>query len=276
MATVIEKDKLGYEDVHFDTQGTYQTAQKVKSDGTYRSVQKINASHIPVTTACRAMVQADGSAIGTTDVDGTLQQIATDVAALAVPDGSTLVVSGSAGSKVLGIKALGVATASLAANAVTLAKLVAATAQGKLLGRKTAGSGTFEEVAFDGTTLDFPAGGNLMVKALGIAAAQLATDAVETAKIKDGQVTKGKLASVPSHYVVTAGSAVCPGGAWATYTASVTGVAATDIIMATPNVMADSVYFKTAVAATNQIVFTWSGNITSGCTMFYTVLRVAT
>jgi len=76
-------------------------------------------------------------------------------------DGSTLEVNGT--SNKIQIKN----------NGVTLAKIVAATAQGVLLGRKTASSGNFEEVSPDGSTLELLAGGNLQVKNGGITYAKI-------------------------------------------------------------------------------------------------------
>jgi hypothetical protein len=77
----------------------------------------------------------------------------------------------------------------LYAGGISLAMLVDATAQGKILGRSTAGSGDFEEVAVDGTTLEFPAGGAIQVKDGGVTAAKLAdavADEILTASLAVG------------------------------------------------------------------------------------------
>jgi hypothetical protein len=72
---------------------------------------------------------------------------------------------------------------------VSLAKIVDATAQGKILGRATAGSGDFEEVAVDGTTLEFPAAGSIQIKNGGVSLAKI-VDATAQGKIL-GRATAG-------------------------------------------------------------------------------------
>lgn len=76
-------------------------------------------------------------------------------------DGSTLEVDGAANK--IQVKN----------NGITLAKIVAATTQGVLIGRKTAGSGNMEEVSPDGSTLEIAAGGALRVKDDGVTYAKM-------------------------------------------------------------------------------------------------------
>lgn len=59
------------------------------------------------------------------------------------------------------------------ANGVTLAMLAQASAQGVLLGRRTAAAGNFEEVTPDGSTIELLAGGSLQVKNGGITYAKI-------------------------------------------------------------------------------------------------------
>jgi len=66
-----------------------------------------------------------------------------------------------------------IGTSWLQAQAVTLAKLVNASAQGKLLGRTTASAGVWEEAAVDGSTIEFLAGGSIRVKDAGITYAKI-------------------------------------------------------------------------------------------------------
>jgi hypothetical protein len=228
MATVIRKAKLGVEDIQTDLDGSGATMSVQKSDGTFRSVRRVNASHIPITTACRAKKQASGAAIGTTEVDATLVQALDDLEDLGQPDGTTLL--NTAGS--LAVKAGGVGTTHLADAAVTYAKMQHISAQGKLLGRSTAAAGDVEEVSCDGTTVELPAGGNLKVKDGGIAATQLATNAVVEAKIADDAVTKGKLAWDQSHYVLGSGT-ITISGANTTGTATVAGALVGDLCLCT-------------------------------------------
>jgi hypothetical protein len=61
----------------------------------------------------------------------------------------------------------------IASGAITLAKLANLSAQGKLIGRKTAAAGVPEEVAL-GSSLTFPAGGNIDVATGGVTLAMLA------------------------------------------------------------------------------------------------------
>ena len=98
------------------------------------------------------------------------------------------------------IKNSAVTTAKIADGAVTTAKLAGALAvsagnislaSGKLLGGN--GSNVGEAVTV-GATLSL-SGAELGIASGGVAAAQLASDAVETAKIKDGNVTTAKLAA---------------------------------------------------------------------------------
>lgn len=258
MATELKKSPGGYEDLFFDTQGTGQTTQVLRADGTYRTVTKINSSLIPITTTCRAKKQASGAAIGTTDADATLVQILDDLEDLGQPDATT--VENSAGS--LRIKDSGVSTAKVANNAITLAKVVAATAQGKLLGRSTAGAGNFEEVAVDGTTLEFPAGATIKVKDAGITATQLATDAVTTAKIADANITVAKLGWTPVAYIVKSGTRSWAGGG-TTDAATVAGVLATDVVVATVKSWTGggvAIFLLAAVPSADTITFTWSSN----------------
>lgn len=101
------------------------------------------------------------------------------------------------------LKAGVVGTTEIEDGAVTTAKLAAtaafSTSQLTLANGKVIvgnGSGVGEAVTVDtGTMAVSPTVG---VKELGIAAAQLAADAVETAKIKDGNVTLAKVANIAS------------------------------------------------------------------------------
>lgn len=119
MADSVKKAKLGYEDLHIDTTGAGTTTQTPRSDGTYRTVQKLNATHIPITTTARAKKQASGAAVGTTNVDTTLIQILDDLEDIGQPDGSTLSVTAG----VLAVADGGVDTTQLAADAVDGTKI---------------------------------------------------------------------------------------------------------------------------------------------------------
>jgi hypothetical protein len=115
------------------------------------------------------------------------------------------------------IDAGAVTTTKIADGAVTNAKLNAslaldagkiALANGKLLGGNGSGAG---EAVTVGATLSL-ASATLGIAAGGVAAVQLATDAVETAKIKNGNVTLAKIANVTDARLLgrSAGSAGAP------------------------------------------------------------------
>jgi hypothetical protein len=265
MADVFKKAKLGYEDVHFDTLGSGATSQTLRSNGAYRTVQKVNASHIPITTAARAKKQASGAAIGTTDVDATLIQVLDDLEDIGQPDGSTL--ENSSGT--LRIKDLGVPAAKLAADSVTTAKILNANVtNAKLAANAVAGSGTGTNVVLAGS----------------IGTADLANDAVTTDKILDATIVNGnianttikaaKFADVPTHYVVRCGEANFAGGA-ATGNIAVAGVVTTDIVQVTAKSITNAVYFKSAAPGTDLIGLVFSAD-PGASVIHYTVFRAVT
>lgn len=109
-----------------------------------------------------------------------------------------------------------------------------------------------------------------------VTAAKLATDAVETAKIKNGNVTLAKLSAgiTPSHIVKYAGTVTWSGGT-ASKAVTVTGVAATDIVLAsflvTPT---EAAYIAKIVPTTNTITITLSAaNTSNDAQISYVVLR---
>ena len=112
----------------------------------------------------------------------------------------------------------------------------------------------------------------------GVGAAALATDAVETAKIKNGSVTLPKLATIlqPSHVVKYAGTVTWTGGT-DTKAVTVTGVAATDIVLASFLVApTQAAYIKKIVPTANTITITLSAaNTSNDAQISYVVLRAA-
>lgn len=112
----------------------------------------------------------------------------------------------------------------------------------------------------------------------GVGAAALATDAVTTVKIKDANVTLAKLSAgiTPSHVVKYAGT-VTWSGSGASKAFTVTGVAATDIVLVsflvTPT---EGGYITQVVPATNTITITLStANTSNDAQISYVVLRAA-
>jgi hypothetical protein len=270
MADVYKKAKLGYEDIHFDTQGSGATTQTLRSNGTYRTVQKLNASHVPISATARAKKQASGAAVGTTDVDGTLVQVLDDLEDLGQPDATTL--ENSSGT--LRVKDLGVTAAKLAANAVTTAKILDDNVtNAKLAANAVAGSAA-------------AASGDNVIEAGSIDTADLADDAVTADKILDGTIVNdkisdatikaAKLVDVPTHYVVKCGEAsLAAAGVGASDTVAEAGIVATDIIQVTIKSITNAVYLKTATAGENKIDLVFSG--APGVTVvYYTVFRAVT
>jgi len=152
----------------------------------------------------------------------------------------------------------GVAEAALAANAVTTTKI-------------KDGNVTAAKLATDAVETAKIKNGN-------VTAAKLATDAVETAKIKNGNVTLAKLSAeiTPSHIVKYAGTVTWSGGT-ASKAVTVTGVAATDIVLAsflvTPT---EAAYIAKIVPTTNTITITLSAaNTSNDAQISYVVLRAA-
>lgn len=120
----------------------------------------------------------------------------TDIIALGLKGDATW--AHNAGDLALTLADNSVTGTKLADNGTALAKLVHATAQGKLIGRKTAVGGAWEEVATDGVTLEFPAAGSLQLKDGG----------VSTAKLADAGVTSDKMTeSLLRYAAVTIGAA---------------------------------------------------------------------
>jgi len=169
MPVTYKKTKIGKQDVFFDASGTGLASTVDRSDGTTRTVDNINASHIPSTTTTRAKKNAADAVTAKIDVDGHIQELYDDVNNLGVPDDVTVEVAAG----VLRVKDLGISTAKLATDSVdnTILKDDAVTDANRAV------------------TTDH-------IRDSAIDPSKLATDAVETAKIKDLAVTTAKIALV--------------------------------------------------------------------------------
>lgn len=135
-------------------------------------------------------------------------------------------------------------------------------------------TGVETDVINDDGTLN----GGAVIDNASITAAKLASDAVETVKIKDANVTLAKLASgiAPSHVAKYAGI-VTWSGSGATKAATVNGVAATDIVIATIQTKpTQAAYLVAATPTTNTITFELSAaNTSNDAVIQYVVLRAA-
>lgn len=110
-----------------------------------------------------------------------------------------------------------------------------------------------------------------------ITATKLASNAVETAKIKDANVTLGKLAAgiTPSHVVKFASNYTTTGGA-AAEAITITGAAATDIPFVTlQDDGTNNVTIKTAVVTLNTLTITFSADPGNDTKVSYMLLRAA-
>lgn len=112
----------------------------------------------------------------------------------------------------------------------------------------------------------------------GSVVAAIGTAAVTTAKISDGNVTLAKLAAgiTPSHIVKFAGKKTWTGSG-ASLADTVTGVLATDIVMATiQHAPTQAASLLSTVPSTDTITFTLStANTSNDAIIAYTVFRAA-
>lgn len=130
----------------------------------------------------------------------------------------------------------------------------------------------------DGVTVVDESGklvGDITATAGSIGTAEIADDAVTAAKIEDGSVTLELLDEgiAPAFVVKFAGQHTTAGGD-ANETATVTGVLATDIVIATiEDNGANNVTLLQTAAAANAVNFTLSADPGTDCVINYIVLR---
>lgn len=195
-------------------------------------------------------------------------------------------------------------TTDIAAEAVTLAKMADLT-RGHLISGQTANNrpttldGTTDKqmLISDGTDLAFvDISGDIlianngavtiqptsvetgMIALLAVDTGQLAADAVENSKLADNAVSLENLdaAITPSHIPVYAGETTWTGGG-ATLAATVSGVAATDIVIASFLTLGtEGTILQGAIASTNTITYTLdAANTSNDAVISYVVYRAA-
>ena len=185
-------------------------------------------------------------------------------------------------------------TTDIAAEAVTLAKMADLT-RGHLISGQTANNrpttldGTTDKqmLISDGTDLAFvditgdvtiANDGVTTIGALKVDTGQLAADAVENSKLADNAVSLENLdaAITPSHIPVYAGETTWT-GAGATLAATVSGVAATDIVIASFLTLGtEGTILQGAIASTNTITYTLdAANTSNDAVISYVVYRAA-
>jgi len=165
MPTDIKKTKIPQEYLHWDLDGTDATVVVPTSNGDSIAARRINAGHVPLKSATRALKGAADTANSKTYVDELLEFMLAELNQIGIPDGST--VEFSAGT--LQVKDGGITTAKL--------------------------DQTASSEAVSTATIRDNAVTTAKINAAAVTATELATDAVETAKIKNLAVTAAKIAS---------------------------------------------------------------------------------
>ena len=245
MATIV-KSKLGVEDVHRDTLGTGETVQTPTSSGGFRSVRKFNASHVPITETTRAITKAGGSASTATDVDARLQEVATDLTGIGIPDDVTVEVNSGA----LRVKDGGISGAKLASSVVTEAKIgTGAVTEAKI------GTGAVTAVK-----LDTDAVTTIKIQDDAVTADKIADNTITADQIATDTITGDKLVDTPVSYPVACEEVTFPGGG-ASGTVAVTTALTTDKCIVTVKSMTNAAYLRSAeISTTNTVLFTFSEN----------------
>ena len=140
--TTVKKSKIGEQDIFFDSDGASSEVSIPTSTGGVRTVNKVNASHIPSTTTTRAKTRIGSGtpASSATDVDGHIQEVYDDLAKIGEPDDSTVAVS----SGQLIVKTGGITSTQLGSNSVTTVKITDDNVtNAKMAADAVAGSGCF-------------------------------------------------------------------------------------------------------------------------------------
>lgn len=162
-------------------------------DGSGNLIAKVDDSSIEVNGSNQLAVKANGI---TTAMIGTNQVTGSEIAALTVATANladssvTSAKLGASSVSAVKISSNAVTSDKIQSNAVTEAKLATSVAGDGVTG----GNGSALSVDLDGATLSVAASG-LKVSTGGIAANELALNAVQTAKIQDANVTGVKLAA---------------------------------------------------------------------------------
>lgn len=185
--TTFKKSKLGVEDIHFDANGSDAVASTPTSKGGVRNVRKLNAAHLPITSATRAKKGADNVTITTTNVDTTLQHILDQLVQIGIPDGTILQFS----SGTLQIATGSITNAKMADNSIDSAQYVDGSIdEAHIADAQVSAS----KLATDAVTSD-------KILNSAVTTAKINNDAVTNDKILDGTIKAVKLSDAPSHYI---------------------------------------------------------------------------
>lgn len=257
MATVYRKAKAGVEDLAFDDQGTGSTQQTMKSDGTYRTVRRINDTHIPTSAAIRAL-----SATAIT-VYNAISELWTLVMARLPKAGGTM-------------------TGEIAMGASKITGLASGTASGDAL---HVGQVDGTSIVCTAGVLSTPAAGLPDSKLAQITTASKVSGAAITAlaSVPAGagelpianvpSITKTKLAWSPGFYPFIAGISGVFNPAATTYALAIANVAATDVALIVIASSTASVSVNKAVCVAGAVNLTFSADPGAGTTVNYLIYR---
>jgi len=279
MALTVIKDRIGKQDLHFDTDGSGASTQVRTSTGGYREVSKLNASHIPVTTATRAKKYADGSttptSAGDTDVDAVLEQVLDDLEDLGQPDSDTLTVAAGvlkvADAKITATQLAtdAVETAKIKGANVTNAKLAPASGTAAVSGSAGAGTNVIEAASIDYTEIADDA----------IRNDQINTDAVNNDSIADDAVSLEHLdAGITfSDMIVETGTYESTAAASDTFSPSTATLASGDLVFITPQDDMAAVAIAGVVinVGSNQVTVHYTGAAAGSETIGWMIVRAA-
>jgi len=277
--TTLKKARLGKEDLYLDTDGTQEVVSVPKSDGTTRLVKKINAVHIPTTTATRAKTDAAGTTLTETDVDSTLQQLLDDNVLQGIPDGTTVEVS----SGTLQVKANGIGTTQLAADSVTENEL---REDASVDANRAVKTDHIKDSAVTTAKINASAVTEAKIGALAVTEGKIGAGAVTTAKLGDDAVTSAKTDMDGSgnglgFFCIAAGTHSLTGGATTeiktiSISAPQSAVGTGDILIVSPKSgFTQAINLVNAtISNTNEITYdTETGNIPAGAVVYYAVFK---
>lgn len=251
--TEVRMAPVGADDVEFDIEGTGATFVKETSDGSFKQDEKLNASHLPVSTTVRGRTYADNTATPTTegdlDVDSVLDKVLVDLTAIGVPDGSTIV--NTAGTTA--VPTDGITATQIAAGAVDTSELAAD--------------------AVDGTKIEDDAVDSEHIAAGAIDNEHLAVDIVGANELNmDGA------GAAPSHFILDAGAHTASGGATTEVISTTATIASTDLIFVT--FRTNNATVKNIVSAirtgANAITVTGSANFVASDVIVWQVIKTVT
>ena len=198
--TTVKKARAGEQDLNWDTAGTSSTASVPNSTGGVRTIDRINASHVPTTNTTRALKTAGNVALTETNVDDSLQQLFADNLLQGIPDDSTIATT----SGVMAVKTGGITATQLASNSVDSAEIVAGSVDNDKL-NPTSTSAAVAGSAATGGKVD-------VIQAASIGVANMAANSIDSDQyvdgsidnvhIADGVIKAVKMLDAPSHYII--------------------------------------------------------------------------